>query len=225
MKSHPIAIASLAFAILSTSASAITFDFRSAAQQEGASYGNALTFTQEDLSVRASAWSWNTNANRWENGWLGQSSSYGLYNTNSPTDNSHTFDNQGWLDFALFEFDHVVSIQRLLLRAFGDTDMNYFIGSRSPDRAPEELLEALDWNDLTRNLGGNSSRWANLPEGQTGNYLILGADIFNAHDLDDRFKIERLEIERVHVPDAGATALLLGLGLATVFAFKKRLQG
>ena len=139
--------------------------------------------------------------------------------------NQHTVDNIGKKDLIVFKFpDSTYLPISVLLTAFGDTDIDAFVGGNGKSFSD---FTSLSYSNLTSNgftactagnSGGSSDRTANLsPCNLSGQYLIIGADIGG---FDDLFKIANLTGDDVppritvngSVPEP-STMFLLGFGL------------
>lgn len=110
---------------------------------------------------------------------------------NDPTrgsyDKARAIDNQGWLDYVIFNFSETIELGSVYMKVWGDGDFDYWIHNATG--APS--------SGATR-VNRKSSGWANL-NGSTS-YLMIGAESFNnrsnRRDRDDRFKIKKLSFEK-----------------------------
>lgn len=99
----------------------------------------------DGMTVTASAWTFRADGLAYR-GQLGLWS-YGLGVQNSTGDNSHTVDNQGWLDFVLFEFSEDLVVDAVGLSSEdswgADTDINTFVGNDPASLAGYDYLRSL----------------------------------------------------------------------------------
>jgi hypothetical protein len=190
--------------------------------------GSSLLFSVNGVNVRASAWSLHDgNIYRASLGVWPQ----GLGVKNGSTDNSHTVDNSGYLDFILFQFDQVVELDMARFNTgwhnMNDTDatIGYDTSNLSFAAPPawhgqsQALLSALDFYSSNAGSGGpntsgnsgNSYRDIN-PNNYTGNLWIVGASFNNpdgSYKLDG-FKLEKLTFKQTGgVPEPSTWAMLL----------------
>lgn len=227
MKLLKIALSAAAIWLPVTLTQAITFDLGGNAG--GGTDGNKISFTEEGLTVTASAWHSNRSRTTWFDRKLGQwGAGLGVGG-----DDSHTVDNRNGLDYVLFEFSENVNPLSVFLRSFnpsgplnGDTDIQFWVGNASVDNDPNTTdFTSIDFASLMfggTNYGGRSSRLANLDTDLTGNALLVGAS--KAGNRKDSFKIKTLSVERASVPDTGSTLALLGFGLVGLLATRRRIK-
>jgi len=163
---------------------------------------------------------------------------YGYGVNNSAGDNSHTVDNQGWVDFIRFDFSAPVIPSAVNLSSEGrwgrDTDIDAMLGNGSPDvfgYTPVQLASSSDWNYLGTDFGGWDSRIALFNENElTGDSLLIVARMQDPCD-DVNFKLRGICYQPAQppytpppsVPDSGATAAMLGLALTGLGALRRRM--
>ncbi len=203
---------------LASQAQAVWMDFRYGGTYDGPYYGNTRTFTEEGVTVEVRAWAYDRWNDEWNAGHAGRSSNYGLYNINSPDDGSHTIDNQGWIDYIEFKFDHVVELEKAYMYVWGDGDFDYWTstsGGVAGTGAP---------TSGGTSVSHESSGYAYLSG--TTDYLLIGAEYYNDRvdkkDRDDKFKIKKLHFYKHagSVPEGGATVAMLGMALLGLAAAK-----
>ncbi|AFY38467.1 Cna B domain protein [[Leptolyngbya] sp. PCC 7376] len=196
-----------------TTSKDVTFDFTGSSTSTGSSYGNIRTFNKDGVVVDVSAFSRDTNG-VWRDGFLGKYS-HGLGVTNSDGDGSHAVENQGWLDVILFEFNQDVVVDKAFLDYVGhDSDITIWIGDRDGADISELSDSLLDSFTKENNNGGSSDRWANFNgDGISGDTLILTPSTKDPHDLDDLFKLKKLNVDV-----AGETTIGDYINTATVTA-------
>lgn len=139
MKSLVTIACGLAAATMAVPASAEVFDFTTSnGSADTGAVGNVRTFTVNGLSVQASAYSFN--GSTVETAYLGRydkglgvtnSISYNSWNGYTTTDDSHTIDNSGKIDFVLLVFNQSVNVSGGVLTPFkvgNTTDNDAWIG-------------------------------------------------------------------------------------------------
>jgi len=191
-------------------AAPVTYNF-------GGSGGTAgsYVFSAGGVSVTVTATSWDGSAwrtasvGRYSEG-LGVSNSSG-WDANSP---QHATDNNGWDDYLVFQFSEPVDVGSVYLGwVSNDSDFRYWIGNTQSD-----VRTTAGGTGVS---GGSSPNLYNINGGDlTGTYFSIAASLTSSNDY---FKVKKLTFERVpSVPDEGATAALLGLGLLGVLALRRR---
>lgn len=104
----------------------------------------------------------------------------------SSKDESHTVDNKRGVDFLLYEFSTPVTLSGVQLKAFGDTDIEVWMGNSAPNLnlsgSSFNLLSSLGFTYLGANPGDNKSRTAVFNSSVVGNYLIVSALRGNTND-------------------------------------------
>ena len=223
-----LVLASGVFCLLASQARAVTVDFATSGVESGSYFGNEIVFSEGGLDVGVTAWVWNTWDNEWGEAHVGQSSFFGLYNVNSPIDNSHSIDNQGWIDYVQFSFSQEVDLSEVYMYVFADGDFDYWTGSLNGEPSGTGAPTGGGFS-----VSHGSSGWVSL-SGVT-DYLLIGAQYFNDNinrvDHDDRFKIRALEFfasappeDPIAVPEGGATLGFLGLVLIGVAGVSRRFR-
>ncbi|HMO16741.1 MAG TPA: PEP-CTERM sorting domain-containing protein [Oligoflexia bacterium] len=159
-------------------------------------------------------------------------SSFGII---SSGDESHTVDNKRGVDFILLEFSSEVSLSSIRLNAYGDTDIEVWMGNAAPglnlSGSSFNLLSSAGFEYLGANYGDNKNRNALFDSSITGNYLIISA--LRGH-TDDRIKISNILLNAVTnvpppslpptdpIPEPASVALVLA-GLVGARFRKKQL--
>ena len=143
-------------------------------------------------------------------------------NTGSP---QHTLDNNGKNEILVFQFsDAFYTPTNIFLNAFGDTDVDIWIGGSGPIDFTTLSYATLGANGFTAclagNSGGNSSRSVDLTScNLSGQYLIVGADNNSSNDYIKIKSISGTETEKVPEPSA---LILVALGLLGIGSFAER---
>lgn len=164
--------------------------------------GNIHTFTVDNVSVNASAFSRTKgDVGTWDTAYLGVYSD-GLGVTDKSEDGkngSHRNDNIGRLNYILFEFSTIIEVDRAFLDSVvGDSDITLWIGTvNNPFHNHLTLNESTLWSlgyvELNDANNGNA-RWADInPDGVKGNVLVIAASDFDPSS-NDQFKISKLEV-------------------------------
>jgi hypothetical protein len=200
--------------ILSASAHAASYTFNLGGNGGNGSIGSTLNFNSADLSVSVKAYAWNGSG--FINAAVGQWSP-GLGVINGRSDNSHAVDNQGYIDFLVFQFSQSIDVNRLYLGwVSGDSDFRYWVNDTGLPGSP---------TTGGINVGGGSlPAWYNInPTDTFGSYFVISARPTGT--ANDAFKVKTLKVDTrdvPRVPDGGTTALLTALGLTALAAFRKR---
>lgn len=174
--------------------------------------GNTRVFSEDGVTVTASADSTSDGGGSWDAAYLGlYSNGLGVTNSGEGSGSSgrHTVDNSGWVDRVTFAFSSPVIFDRVYLSAYGDTDISvgYYSGG--------------SWTFLEDNYGSSSSRWANVNSGEIVSDTWTVSALLPANGKADKFKIKKIDFEEVTtVPDGGASIALLGLGLGSMFSMR-----
>ena len=177
----------------------VVFDFSGSSPLDGPD-GNIRTYTSDGVSVNVSAFSRDKDTDVFSTAYLG-SYSGGLGVTDntegSGSGNKHTVDNAGQDNYVLFEFDQEVIIDSAFLGyVVDDSDITVWIGNATDPfnnhlDLDSALLSSLGFTEM--NLGGSSTRLANINAGQvSGNVLVIAAKIGHQYDA---FKIEKLKTQ------------------------------
>ncbi len=114
------------------------------------------------------------------------------------SDPSHAVDNVGRTNYLLFEFSQKVVMDKVYL-GFVDTDsdLTVWIGNipdafNSHTTLSDAVLSGLGFTE--ENLGGSSTRWADLNSGSVaGNVVVIAASAKNADKYKDQFKVNLLD--------------------------------
>lgn len=194
-----------------TAGATVDFTFGGSSPLSGTA-GNVQMFTAGGVSVAASAFS-RDGSGAWAPAYLGRYSG-GLGVTDSSegdgSNNTHTVDNSGRNNYVVFEFSETVIVDSVFLGyVVGDSDLTVWIGTKTDPFSTRLALDgaklaALGFTEV--NLGGSSTRWADLNAGGVaGNVLIVAA---KAGDSDDKFKIEKLKVQKVSAGVYANTAVV-----------------
>ncbi|MBJ7900019.1 MAG: hypothetical protein GC158_08900 [Cyanobacteria bacterium RI_101] len=191
------------------SGAAKLFDFSGSSALDGQN-GNIRTFSVDDLSLKASAFS-RDNSGVWDKVFLGSFSS-GLGVTDNSEGNggndTHRVDNVGEKNFVLFEFSETVIVDSVFLNAvLNDSDITYWVGNVSGaftnlTELSDSFLSslALKADDDTNS---SSARWADINNGEvSGNVLVIAASTSDATP-EDRFKIDQIKVKTLETVGAG----------------------
>lgn len=186
--------------------------------------GNSRTATDGTTSVRVTGWSVNGGTVR--DGAVGRwSTGVGVENSNG--DNSHTIDNNGWLDFILLQFDTNVMLDMVSFstgfHSMFDTDATIGVANLSGpwnvtpgwDNQSNSVLSPFTFfHSGSVGLSGSNTRGVN-PNGLVGNAWIIAASDLNPDGNLDGFKVGAVTFDAVGaVPEPSTWALLiLGFGL------------
>ncbi|NER80662.1 MAG: hypothetical protein F6K42_14045 [Leptolyngbya sp. SIO1D8] len=156
--------------------------------------GNVRTFVQDGVSVDVSAFSSNKYGGNWNKAYLGVYGG-GLGVTNQyESGYYHRADNQGSLDYLLFEFDQDVAVDKAFLDYVGhDSDISIWIGDRNGvdiSHLDGQLLDSfVKENNFTQS---SYSRWADFNTGElVGDTVIISA---YTNGSNDSFKLKKLDI-------------------------------
>jgi hypothetical protein len=214
-----------AAALVPASASAATFVLTSGSNNDG-SIGNVRTFTGSDgTKVEVTAYSLNGST-------LAQAAvgayTPGLGILNGANDGSHTIDNSGLVDIMVFQFDKVVTVDKVGLVEFGDTDFNYDVGSTNVAFASTltfanlsaftSAFGALNTSILSNGNGSSGDRDINNTN-MSGNLFYVAAAFSNSSS-NDSFKINGITYTS-SVPEPASWAMMIG-GLAVVGSAMRR---
>jgi len=114
------------------------------------------------------------------------------------SNNEHTVDNVGRVDYVMFEFSQPVVVNKAFLGyVVGDSDMSVWIGNASNPfvnhlTLSDTLLAGYGREDNDTTL--TTTRWADFNATEVmGNVLVIAASVSD-DTPDDRFKIQNLEI-------------------------------
>ena len=177
-----------------------TFDFSGNSSTCG-TLGNILCFSNNGISVNASAFSRDKGTGAWSSAYLGayggglgvtdSSEGYGYGNT-------HTVDNNGTRDnYVMFEFSQSVVVDKAYLGyVVGDSDAKVWIGTVNGAfdthvALTDAVLTSLGFTEVNATTL-TSARWADInANGLAGNVLVVAA---NPGETDDYFKIQNLVV-------------------------------
>ncbi|MFI3156731.1 MAG: SdrD B-like domain-containing protein [Methylococcaceae bacterium] len=183
------------------SSTCLTFNFKGNSATDGTD-GNIRSYSEDEVSVHASAFSRDKTTGNWNKAWLG-SYSGGLGVTDSSegsgSGNSHTVDNTGRDNYVLFEFSTAVVVDKAYLGyVLNDSDVKVWIGTfNSPFsqhlKLSDSVLSHFGFTELNQTTL-SSTRWADLnAQGISGNTLIIAADTTDKSP-EDNFKIQQLKV-------------------------------
>lgn len=200
------------------------------------SYGNSLTYAQDGLTLKVTAWGYTYGAgdNALENAALGRwSTGLGVCDRSEGTncgDPAHQVDNVGPDNFVLFAFDHLVDPTTIRVDPYNtwDRDVSYWIGTVADPFSLDltglaySSLTGPTWSGRYDDFSGASSAARDVAiQGGGANVILFGTyvDEPTTTSTKDRFKISAATVERVTVPEP-STLLLTGAGLA-IFGFRR----
>ncbi len=235
MKLHFLSSAVVIFAGIASANAAFTTLNLAGSAGNPASFGNTLTFSQNGLTVTASAWGYTGSAGTlFENAGLGQySTGLGVSDRGeglAAGDPSHQVDNIGPDNFVMFNFgSNPVDISSINIDPFGiyDRDVSYWVGNVTPGTD----LTGKSYAQLSA-LGFTQGRFDALSTpsetslavaiGKTGNTILFGTYVGEPPNTgagsstdEDRFKIASITagpvVQAPPVPEP--TTALFGLAL------------
>lgn len=200
------------FAIaIATPASATEFSFLSG--------HNPASWTVNGITLSVSGWSTASTAPSATPtaGTTTAYTGYGYGVINADTDNSHTIDNSGWYDFVRLDFSKAVTLDKVSLAKFGDTDAWVSFGSKAID-----MTSAAGWGTFLDNgadfLGTNVNRSFSVGNTQAASVWLIGAG--RGTGSDDSFKLSSINVTAVPEPATWAM-MLFGFG-GIGFAMRRR---
>jgi len=180
-----------------------TFDFSGYSELDGYD-GNIRTFSAGDISVKTSAFS-RTEHGVWSEAFLGSFTGGLGVTDNSEGDGSnglHRVDNVHHNNYVLFEFSESVVVDSAFLDYVGDdSDITYWVGTvdnsyNNHNSLSDSFLNSLEFTE-DNYTSSSDSRWADINNGEVaGNVLVIAAATSD-HTPEDRFKIEKLEVQQV----------------------------
>lgn len=195
------------------SSTCLTFNFKGNSATDGTD-GNIRSYTEDNVSVNASAFSRDKSTGDWNKAWLG-SYSGGLGVTDSSeksgSGNTHTVDNTGRDNYVLFEFSTAVVVDKAYLGyVLNDSDAKVWVGTfNSPFnhhlKLSDSVLSHFGFTELNQTTL-SSARWADLNAQEiSGNTLIIAADTTDKSP-EDNFKIQQLKVCVPGIPDSHSCA-------------------
>jgi len=231
--------AAMTIAAVPASAATMVFDLTGNTSTSGTA-GNSRIFSATDgtttIQVRATAWSatpLKSGGYSISKAYLGDYS-YGLGVTaagdGNGSNNEHTIDNKGSIDFVVLQFSQVVQVGNAALTPFsisGSIDNDSTIGIGSTSAAWNSAVNFTDLSlfgnfyDLYGN--GRTSTIDINPNGFQGNLLLVGASFDNDRNYDG-FKLGSLTVSTVPppaVPEPATWAMMIG-GMALVGTAMRR---
>lgn len=231
-----------AMALIAAPAQATTvIDFGDTKGQSGANQsdgkdGNVRSYTAEadGTQVNVKAQGWTVINGNIQQAFLGAYSGGGLGVTSSLEGSGsgyrHTLGNGTSIDFITFQFDQLVTLDKMFLAAYGDTDAALFFDTTG--------LSQLAWNgasmtDILKGMSGgllsngtNGSAWRSVGAGDSaGDLWIISAGNFTDSYVD-QFKVKGLSFniaQQAAVPEP-ATWLMLLLGFFGIGGVLRRRQ-
>jgi uncharacterized surface anchored protein len=177
-----------------------TFDFNGNMATDGTD-GNLLCFSNNGITVNASAFSRDKSTGTWAKAYLGAYGG-GLGVTDSAEGSgygsTHTVDNNGTRDnYVLFEFNQAVVVDKAYLGyVVGDSDAKVWIGTvngafDSHITLSDAVLSSMGFTEVNATTL-TTARWAELnANGFVGNVLIVAAA---PGETNDYFKIQNLVV-------------------------------
>ncbi|MBK1986128.1 carboxypeptidase regulatory-like domain-containing protein [Sphaerospermopsis aphanizomenoides BCCUSP55] len=188
--------------ITTTLGSAATFDL--SGNNNTVSYGNTNTFTNNGITMTASAFSRVDGTNgAWETASLNRySGGAGVIDRSEGNgdNNRHTVDNVGGRDnYVLFQFSESVVLDKAYLGyVVGDSDLSVWIGNFSSPLTTlsDSILNSFGFTEVNDTTSG-SVRWADVNAGNyAGNTIVIAASTADTTP-DDYFKIDTLNVNKI----------------------------
>lgn len=204
-----IAVPMLAvLAAVATPASATEFAFTSGK--------TPVSWTADGITLAVSGWSTPSTA-RTATPNAGSATAYAGYGygvINAVTDNSHTIDNSGWYDFIRLDFSKPVTLDKVTLAQFGDTDAWISFGDKATN-----MTSAAGWGSFfdngTNYLGTNANRTFSVDKSTAASVWLIGAG--RGTGSNDSFKLSSVNVTGA-VPEPATWAMMLvgfgGIGFA-----------
>ncbi|MCW2393276.1 hypothetical protein M2336_001788 [Sphingobium sp. B1D7B] len=224
-----------ATAMLPASASASTFVLSGGNNSDG-SIGNVRTYTGSD-GTKLEVTAYSLNGTTLAAGAVGAySPGLGVMNSfpnwwGQGGDDSHTVDNNGYVDILVFQFDKIVTIDKIGLVSFGDTDINYAVGSTNVafnstfTIANYSTFNSLFGPTILSNGNGQDQNRDINPNNLSGNLFYVAAAFSNSGS-NDSFKVNGLTYAVTQtsapVPEPATWGMMI-CGLAvTGYAMRRR---
>ncbi|WP_413175367.1 SdrD B-like domain-containing protein [Anabaena azotica] len=180
--------------------SAATFDLNG--NNNTVTYGNTNTFTNNGITMTASAFSRVDGTNgAWETASLNRyTGGAGVIDRSEGNgdNNRHTVDNAGGRDnYVLFQFSESVVLDKAYLGyVVGDSDLSLWIGNFSSPLTTlsDSILNSFGFTEIN-NTTSSIARWADVNAGNyAGNTIVIAA---STADTNDYFKIQTLNVNKV----------------------------
>jgi len=221
------ALTTVALATPATAAEQLWLDSDHSSYYNGQTTTGSFSFSTGGVTVKASAWSIQSN-NKIEDETLGiWSPGLGIYSGTPDRrgnySDQHVIDNNGVDEFILLAFDQAVNISQVLLNtgydSLRDTDLTVgFTTTALPLSGLDGKSVSYLSNTLGMSLydvnGGSSSGWRSINSGSNvGNLWLIGAKF---GDSNDGFKLESLKFTSVPAVPEPSTWLMMILGFGLV---------
>lgn len=229
MKTLPTLLAITAAALIGSQAHAIQYlDLDSSSSDFVSSVGganNTITYQDNGVTVTAQAWSQLGQGSSFTQSKLVRySSGLGVINdTEGSGSPNHAIDNVGSFDYVYFSFDRIVDLSRVLIGYIsGDSDFQLWIGTDVT--APSGFFGGFEHSEINWSTQSSGARWANVNGSSVlGNSILIGANTDQSENgYEDYFKLRALEFDVANVPDASSTLALLGLGMISLIAVRRK---
>lgn len=197
-------------AVAATPASAAEFAFLSGK--------NPASWTVDEITLSVRGWS--TSTARSDTPAAGSATAYsgaGYGVINASSDNSHTIDNSGAYDFVRLDFSKAVTLDKVTLAQFGDTDAWVSYGDKATN-----MTSTAGWSSFVNNgadyLGGNVNRSFSVGKNVAASVWLIGAG--RNTGTNDSFKLSSINVTAA-VPEPATWAMML-VGFGSVGAAMRR---